>query len=290
MTLLNELKPTKKLLVMHLLEKAGVDVSDWQNYKGASPTANPRYCYNWSFEQPGELVAVCLWHRDLKPQGNTIVHASKRRSRGSTGKSSASGVWNMRSAQFDNHLELAYRQQLPVRVIVVDGVQRNRKDVRPKASVVEARLLDPVSWAVAEYDFSTGQSLLVRGAMPVIPAVTSADLELSWFEGAWKRAFVFHRSREASARRAKIHEAMCLNSGRLICEVPNCGFDFRQRYGSLGEGYVQVHHLAPLSKSPRDGRKVKLKDLALVCANCHVMIHMGGKCRPLTELIPTLTD
>jgi predicted HNH restriction endonuclease len=24
------------------------------------------------------------------------------------------------------------------------------------------------------------------------------------------------------------------------------------------------------------GREVKLKDLAVVCANCHVMIHMGG--------------
>src|SRR5262245_48779112 len=35
------------------------------------------------------------------------------------------------------------------------------------------------------------------------------------------------------------------------------------------------------------GREVKLKDLAVVCANCHVMIHMGGKCRPLAGLIPT---
>jgi hypothetical protein len=38
------------------------------------------------------------------------------------------------------------------------------------------------------------------------------------------------------------------------------------------------------------GREVKLKDLAVVCANCHVMIHMGGKCRPLAGLIPTSAD
>jgi predicted HNH restriction endonuclease len=57
------------------------------------------------------------------------------------------------------------------------------------------------------------------------------------------------------------------------------------RHGALDEGYAQVHHLLPLSTSPREGREVSLKDLAVVCANCHVMIHIGGHCRPLTGLI-----
>jgi 5-methylcytosine-specific restriction enzyme A len=67
--------------------------------------------------------------------------------------------------------------------------------------------------------------------------------------------------------------------------VPKCSFDFEKSYGKLGKGYAQVHHLDPLSKSPKEGKFTKLSDLAVVCANCHVMIHVGGECRPLRGLI-----
>jgi 5-methylcytosine-specific restriction enzyme A len=270
---------------MNFLDKAGVDVSAWKGYKGP-PAANPKYCYNWSFEQPDELVAVCLWHKGLKLRGSTVVYTSKRRSYGAAGTSRSEANWNRRAQAFDESLELAYRQQLPVRVIVVDGAQRDRKAKEPTASVVHTRLLDDVPWAITEYDYSTGERLLVCGAKPVNPAVASADLELSWFEGSTKRKFVFHRQREGRARRAKIKDVQTKNGGRLVCEVENCSFDFKKRYGALGEGYAQVHHLAPLSGSPVGGREVKLKDLAIVCANCHVMIHIGGACRPLEGLIP----
>ena len=49
--------------------------------------------------------------------------------------------------------------------------------------------------------------------------------------------------------------------------------------------YAQVHHLQPLSDRTMPG-KTSLDDLAVVCANCHVMIHRGGNCRALTNLIP----
>ena len=93
-----------------------------------------------------------------------------------------------------------------------------------------------------------------------------------------------HRRREGELRRARIAEAVAKH-GRLFCEVPNCGFDFKERYGSVGEGYAQVHNLIPLNKAPKEGRKISLKDLAIVCANCHAMIHRNGDCRPLRGLI-----
>jgi 5-methylcytosine-specific restriction endonuclease McrA len=285
MSLLDNLKPKQKYLVMNLLGNADIDVSAWKKYKGP-PAANPKYCYNWSFEQPDELVAVCLWHKSLKLRGSTVVHTSKRINYTAALTSRSEAIWNRRAQAFDESLELAYRQQLPIRVIVVDGVQRDRKAKEPTASVVHARLLDRVPWAITEYDYSTGERLLVRGAKPVNPAVASADWELSWFEGLRKRKFVFHRQREGRARRAKIKDVLTKNGGRLVCEVENCGFDFKQRYGALGEGYAQVHHLAPLSGSPVGGREIKLKDLVVVCANCHVMIHIGGVCRSLEGLIP----
>jgi 5-methylcytosine-specific restriction endonuclease McrA len=183
-------------------------------------------------------------------------------------------------------VELAYRQQIPIRVIIVDGKPRNAKEAKPKSSHVRARMLDPVKWAATKIDSSSGDFLLIRGENPTTPAVGSPDVELAGFEGQLKGAFVKHRWREAKMRRAKIAGVKGLNGGRLICEVPECGFDFVERYGELGTDYAQVHHLLPLSKSPKQGREVKLSDLAIVCANCHAMIHRGGECRSLVGLIP----
>jgi 5-methylcytosine-specific restriction protein A len=291
MSALDDLKPVKRFRVIDLLNQAGFDVSQWKNYKGASPAANPRYCYNWSFEQPGEAVAVCLWHDGLKQKKGRIFFKRKHMDYASVRKEPGASIWNRRDTDFAKNLELAYRQQLPIRVIVVEGQRRKPADPKPKASIVKARLLDPIEWAVTQYDYTTGECLLVRGSKPVTPTVDlpdpvgSPDFELSWFEGKWKRAFIYHRRREAKLRRAKIQEALRNNGARLICEVQNCGFDFGKRYGELGKNYAQVHHLLPLSKSPKDGRETKLRDLAIVCANCHVMIHLGGNCRPLSGLI-----
>ena len=168
-----KLKPTQKFLVMDLLKEVGVDVSQWKNYKGNRPSANPKYCYNWSFEQPGEAVVVCLWHRGLKQGNGKIFFRRKPRAFASIRNEPGASVWNRRDADFGKHLELAYRQQLPIRVIVVEGDQRNPADLKPKASVVKTRLLDPVAWAVTEYDYATGECLLERGKKPVLPA---ADL------------------------------------------------------------------------------------------------------------------
>jgi 5-methylcytosine-specific restriction enzyme A len=82
MSVLDELRPTKKLLVIDLLREAGADVSKWKNYKGKSPAANPKYCYNWSFEQPGEFIAAYLWFPSLKAHGKNVFYPVNPKSRG----------------------------------------------------------------------------------------------------------------------------------------------------------------------------------------------------------------
>lgn len=90
-------------------------------------------------------------------------------------------------------------------------------------------------------------------------------------EGAVLWGLVKHRARERALRRAKI-EAVVTATGALRCEVPGCGFDFGAAYGPLGAGYAQVHHVRPLAS--RDGpAPTSLAELAVVCANCHVMLH-----------------
>jgi len=55
------------------------------------------------------------------------------------------------------------------------------------------------------------------------------------------------------------------------CEV--CGFNFEKAYGSLGHDYIIAHHIEPLSGRTRPSITT-LNDIALLCANCHAMVHI----------------
>ncbi len=113
------------------------------------------------------------------------------------------------------------------------------------------------------------------------------DPELCALEGEQRRRFVSHRTRERALRTAKLSEAKAKDPhGRLRCEVPRCHFDFEATYGSAGAGFAHVHHLRPLAEAIGPTR-TRLQDLAVVCANCHAIIHRGGACLPIESLIPT---
>lgn len=279
MSVLDEIRPSQQQRVMDLLEQAGVDVSDWQNYGGKHPASNPRYCYNWSFIEPGQLLVTCLWHDELTPTDDNVIFISNVRHR-----------WpnpNMtkRAADFDDNLQTAYTQALPVRAIVIAGRRRDIDDDDSNASQVKQRLLDAEPWAITSYDFKTGDFVITRGAQP-FQDVEPSDPEYVGFEGDMKLKYVKHRRRENRLRAKKIMAAKYENGGRLICEVPGCGFDFYERYGPPGQDFAHVHHSVPLAEAPDTGRNTPLKDLKIVCANCHAMIHRYGKCLPLDGLIP----
>jgi predicted HNH restriction endonuclease len=106
-------------------------------------------------------------------------------------------------------------------------------------------------------------------------------------ENRQTRQLIWSRSRERALRDAKIRSAI-RNSrdGRLRCEVPGCGFCFEEVYGDVGRQYAHVHHLNALGGSEVEVR-TGLDDLAIVCANCHAMIHRHGACRPLDGLVDT---
>jgi 5-methylcytosine-specific restriction enzyme A len=108
--------------------------------------------------------------------------------------------------------------------------------------------------------------------------------ELSAIENWKTRKLMLSRFREVALRKAKIRQALKRSpDGRLRCEVPGCGFCFEDVYGALGAGYAHVHHLTALASGDEPVRTT-LDDLAVVCANCHAMIHRNGECRPLDGL------
>ena len=60
------------------------------------------------------------------------------------------------------------------------------------------------------------------------------------------------------------------HGGKLLCQV--CGFDFHAVYGNRGKGFIEGHHTVPVSKM-KEGDKTSPKDIAMLCSNCHRMIH-----------------
>lgn len=52
-----------------------------------------------------------------------------------------------------------------------------------------------------------------------------------------------------------------------------CGFDYEEKYGELGKGYIEVHHIKPLSELDEEVVINPETDLICVCSNCHRMLH-----------------
>ena len=51
-------------------------------------------------------------------------------------------------------------------------------------------------------------------------------------------------------------------------------FNFEKTYGNLGRKYIEAHHLVPIRDLKKgERRKVTEHDFAVLCSNCHRMIH-----------------
>jgi 5-methylcytosine-specific restriction protein A len=88
------------------------------------------------------------------------------------------------------------------------------------------------------------------------------------------------RERNPEAVSAKKKQTL-ETSGRLACEV--CRFDFESRYGQIGSGYAECHHTTPVAEL-REGHQTRLRDLAIVCSNCHRMLHHRRPLYSVSEL------
>jgi len=80
-----------------------------------------------------------------------------------------------------------------------------------------------------------------------------------------------HVSRERNRELVRSKkESVLRKESKLVCEA--CGFDFAEKYGERGEGFIECHHNKPVHTLV-EGGKTKLADLSLICANCHRMVH-----------------
>jgi 5-methylcytosine-specific restriction enzyme A len=83
------------------------------------------------------------------------------------------------------------------------------------------------------------------------------------------RRYKMHRRIERNPKAAK--EAKRHHGDR--CQA--CDLQFQEKYGELGKGFIEAHHLRPIG-SLEEGIAVSYDvtaDFAVLCSNCHRMIH-----------------
>lgn len=108
------------------------------------------------------------------------------------------------------------------------------------------------------------------------PIAFSDEEELVFPEGASHEISVSTFERSAAAR------SSCIARKGIACRV--CELDFGRTYGSIGAGFIHVHHTRPLSGGRGVQRHTTINDLEPVCPNCHNMIHRRNPPYSIQEL------
>ncbi|MET9397453.1 HNH endonuclease [Kitasatospora sp. NPDC002965] len=144
----------------------------------------------------------------------------------------------------------------------------NRKSTKGGVGVIKAlEAFDQRPQEMAAHARALREAV-AAGDLRDLPQLDGAESEeLSALEGRLLLQLHLRRERNQKLRKEKIARAR--RSGPLACEA--CGFDFARTYGVRGDGYIECHHIVPLHVAG-EGR-VRLDDLALICSNCHRMIH-----------------
>lgn len=97
--------------------------------------------------------------------------------------------------------------------------------------------------------------------------IKEGNFEVEIFGKEGKKVVYFTNRYERNSKLRK--EAIRLHG--LTCSC--CKMNFREKYGEWGEGFIEIHHVKPLSALDKEEIVHADTDLVPVCSNCHRMIH-----------------
>ncbi len=254
MNLPPELKPTQVRRVIDLVEQAGLDVSEWSKDFRGNPATNPKYCYEWAFQD--EHVVICnIWYDELKVvNGYVEDHLELKNWVASKDNPAVRVVRRRRMLEIMGH---AYANSTPIRALILDGTRRG-----PGQPVnITGRLLDPREWSVVSFNGTAGEATLRRGKWASQYADQfsidrPADGDGSSSAGSAKRYKRSGDIREWALSRAK---GVCEYCGQRGFQLPD------------GRWYLETHHIVPLSERGPDS----YKNVIALCANDHRRAHVG---------------
>jgi 5-methylcytosine-specific restriction protein A len=301
------LRPLESRMIMDVVGEAGVDISRW-SFKAngdpvRNPRANPNYCYEWSFGGNGEPIALCIWHESLDTAEENIVYADNLRRRA---MSLESITFDQRAPREDRHrakdqarrarnfdqlVQQAYRKNLPMRAVLLEGDRAADGVLGRDSSKVKHRLLDPINWHVENYDDGTGAFVLARGDRPVVAnlgpipidpvSVTVPHQEVGMLaipeahpdEPAFVDQFSIPEGplkilsvRDGYVRSAEVRRKVLDRAGG-VCEC--CGE--RGFVTTTGQVFLETHHVISLGEGGPD----KVWNVIAICPNDHRRVHFA---------------
>jgi 5-methylcytosine-specific restriction protein A len=210
-----------------------------------------------------------------------------------------------------SHLYLSLNQGCTLLKNAV-GITKAAKELRQRANLMRRRIANHASrlhagdidlrsslWRAKLYE--AGDVLNVDYDTSRMPAETEllADLREAlqlyrrlWLEGGWSAEDEIIQDAKADgldekisldqAKLYRLHKAIERQSthAKIVKKILGtrcmaCKLELGQAYGPLAQGLIHAHHLTPLS-SLNAGQQVRLdpkKDFAVLCPNCHAVIH-----------------
>jgi 5-methylcytosine-specific restriction enzyme A len=249
MTSLADLKPKTKPRLMDLVKEAGVNVREWE--KSAPGAANPKFCYEWAFTEPGKVVVLTVWHDGMKKRGGKIWCRSSP-------PSSVQSVHTRRWQSLLKAVRESYSKKIPIRVVISIGTRNPEYGT----AQVHYRSLDPVLWWVTQFHENRGTYTLVRGNYgQVVDQFDVQEGDVSAKKAERRTAVVQSFVRDPEVRR----RVMERSEGE--CEWCN-------RPGFLmmtGQIYLETHHIRPLAEGGKDHED----NVVALCPNHHREAHHG---------------
>ena len=106
--------------------------------------------------------------------------------------------------------------------------------------------------------------LIISSEISDFPSLEEDEIDLNFKE---KKKLRYHKSFD---RDPKLIKSAKKEHG-YTCMV--CGFNYEDKYGEIGKNYIEAHHLIPFAELDENADLSPKKDVVVLCANCHRMIH-----------------
>jgi len=123
------------------------------------------------------------------------------------------------------------------------------------------------------------------GQLPVLSKDPATDSKSVSVDREYEEGIRTQAERSFFSRNPRLVQ-QAKNIYGCVCQV--CGFNFAKTYGPLGQDVAEVHHLNPLSeRTPEEWTeavKTNVAEVAVLCSNCHRMIHRRKPALSMEEL------
>ncbi|MDQ7069818.1 MAG: HNH endonuclease [Rhodobacterales bacterium] len=132
-----------------------------------------------------------------------------------------------------------------------------------------------------------GFKIVVVG-LPSVLSPKGFERNSGLYEGAEIQVTSNKYERNPKARKACLKHYQ-IKDGSLRCQC--CKVDFSQTYGEIGNGFIHIHHLTPISAKGGTGYEIDpVKDLIPLCPNCHAMVHRKNPPYSIENLVSFIKE